>query len=258
MRQRRNFERDLLSGLVLIAGCVVLSLTLTGTDLARKAMDRTASFLAPLEAPVVFVMNQIGGFRRWTAERRELLMELEDLRERERDWSFQAGRTVIEDLKRKARKENVFPVIHRDPRLWWEELRISTGGEQFAPGSAVLDGSDLVGFVTAQDKGTAWVRLITSSGFYVPVVVEDTREIGVVSGDDEGGVWLRFLPADGVYTAGMKIFTVLGSRLPAGLPVGELTSERRTLIPGVAEYRVKPGADIFRLQYLFVMKGEQP
>ena len=56
----------------------------------------------------------------------------------------------------------------------------------------------------------------------------------------------------------MKILTVLGSRLPVGLPVGELTSERRTVTAGVDEFRVKTGADLFRLQYVSVLGGLQP
>ena len=119
----------------------------------------------------------------------------------------------------------------------------------------MLDGSDLMGVITSQSGDNAWVRLITSANFYVPVVVEETREIGVVTGDNEGGVWLRYLPSDGDYKPGMRVLTVLGSRLRPGLPIGVLTSERRTVTAGIDEYRVKTGADLFRIQYVFAAGG---
>jgi len=185
-------------------------------------------------------------------------MELEELREENRALCLQAGEKISAEFKRRARSGNRLPIVFRDPSVWWEEFRIGTGDEKYAPGCAVLDGSDLVGVITSQRGGSAWVRLITSAGFYVPVVVEETREIGVVTGDNEGGVWVRYLPSDGDYKPGMKILTVLGSRLPVGLPVGELTSERRTVTAGIDEFRVKTGADLFRLQYVSVLGGPQP
>lgn len=258
MAERWNFERELAIGLIVIVACVILALGLTGSEGARRAMDVTASALAPLERPAVFVIDRVGRFRRWMSERRELLMELEELREENRALRLQSGEKILEGFRQNARPGNRFPVIFRDPRMWWEELRIDVGEEKYDPGSAVLDGSDLVGVIASQSGRSAWVRLITSAGFYVPVVVEETREIGVVTGDNEGGVWVRYLPSDGDYRPGMKILTVLGSRLPVGLPVGELTSERRTVTAGVDEFRVKTGADLFRLQYVFALRGPQP
>ena len=40
-----------------------------------------------------------------------------------------------------------------------------------------------------------------------------------------------------------------------GLPIGVLTSERRTVTAGIDEYRVKTGADLFRIQYVFAAGG---
>ena len=255
MPQRRNPERELIVSLACVVACVLLALLSTGRDGTRRAMDAVASALVPLERPAVFVMDRIGQFRRWTAERRELLMELAELREENRELKMQSGSKIADEIRKHVRPENRYPVVYRDPRTWWEELRISTQGRTFEPGSAVLDGSDLMGVITSQSGDNAWVRLITSANFYVPVVVEETREIGVVTGDNEGGVWLRYLPSDGDYKPGMRVLTVLGSRLRPGLPIGVLTSERRTVTAGIDEYRVKTGADLFRIQYVFTAGG---
>lgn len=258
MAERWNFEREFVAGMICIAACVLLALGATGDERTRRVMDVTASVLAPFEKPAVFVIDCVGRFRRWVSERRDLLMELEELREENCALRLQLGEKISAEFKQRTRPGNRFPVIFRDPCMWWQELRIGTDGEKYDPGCAVLDGSDLVGVITSQGGGSAWVRLITSSGFYVPVVVEETREIGVVTGDNEGGVWVRYLPPDGDYKPGMKILTVLGSRLPVGLLVGELTSERRTVTAGIDEFRVKTGAGLFRLQYVSVLGGLKP
>ena len=251
MPQRRDPERELIVSLVCIIACVLLALVSTGREGTRRAMDSVASLLVPLERPAVTAMDTLGHFRRWTAERRELLLELAELREENRGLMMKMGLKIAEDFRRHARAENRYPVVYRDPRTWWEELRIGAEGKRFEPGAAVLDGSDLMGVITSQEGDSAWVRLITSANFFVPVVVEETREIGVVTGDNEGGVWLRYLPSDGDYKPGMKVLTVLGSRLRPGVPIGVLTNERRTVIAGIDEYRVKTGADLFRIQYVY-------
>lgn len=252
---RWNFERELIVSLLCIAACATLAVTAAGSDWTRRAMNGTAEILLWPERPAVLFMERFGQFRRWTEERRALLMELAELRDVNRTLSMQVGENVIAGLKKSSRPQNRYPIVYRHPRDWWESVRISTGKENFEPGTAVFDGSDLVGVVSSQGDGTAWVKLITSSSFYVPVVVEETREIGAVTGDNEGGVWLMYLPSNGGYRPGMKIRTVLGSRLPAGIPVGELTGERRSLIPGIDEYRVEPAADVFRLQYVSIAGG---
>lgn len=255
MPRRRNFEQEVIVSLFCIITCVALALSSTGSEWTRRVMDDVAGVLTFVERPAVFIMRQLSGARRWMRERHDLLVELERLREENRLLSLQSGENTTKQCMTTSHPSNRYPIIYRDPRVWWESLRISTGNDSFEPGSAVLDGADLVGIITSQENGSAWVRLITSSSFYVPVVLAETREIGVVTGDDEGGVWLRYLPSDGDYRVGMKVYTVLGSHLPAGLPVGVITDERRTLIPGVDEYRIKTGADLFRLQYLYAVGG---
>lgn len=251
MQQRRNFERELIASMSCVIACVLLALLSVGRGGTRRAMDAAASFLMPLERPALFLIDRAGRLRRWTQERRELLLEIAELRAENRELRLHSGTTLAAEFKNRARPENRCPVVYRNPGSWWDEMRIGTRGETFAPGSAVFDGTDLMGVVTAQDGDSAWVRLITSSSFYVPVVVEETREIGVVTGDSEGGVWLRYLPSDGDYRPGMRVSTVLGSRLRPGLPVGELTSERKNVSAGIVEYRVRTGADLFRIQYVY-------
>ena len=74
MAERWNFERELVIGLICVVACVLLALGATGGERARHAMDITASVLAPLEKPAVFVIDLVERFRRWTSELLDLLM----------------------------------------------------------------------------------------------------------------------------------------------------------------------------------------
>ena len=256
MAERQNFEREMLVTLGCVAACVLLALGMTGKETARHAMDGTAAFLSPFEKPAIIAMESIRSARRWMTDRQSLLLEVEELREQNRQLLLKFGTQKADEFQKTYLKENRYPVIYRDPRMWWDEMRIDCGRENFPVGSAVLDGSNLVGVISTANLDGTWVHLLSNSELYVPVVVEKTREIGVVVGDSEGGVWLKYLPSDGDYKSGMEIVTVLGGMLPAGIPVGVLTSERRVLTPGVEEYRIKTGGDMFRLQSVHVVRGK--
>ncbi len=251
-KERRHFEQELILSLLCVAACVTLAVFATGKDWTRRAADGAAGLLYWAERPAVILVERLGQFHRWTEERRDLLMDLAELQEENRLMSLQGRRKYLDDLKKNSRPENRYPIVYRHPREWWESARISTGKEIFEPGSAVFDGSDLVGVVTSSGSGVAWVRLITSSQFFAPVVVAETREIGVVTGDDRGGVWLMYLPKGGANRTGMHVLTALGSRLSPGFPVGVLSEEKRSVFPGTEEFRVLPAADVFRLQYVYV------
>lgn len=256
MPHRWNSEREVLVFLASIVACVLLALSSTGKTWTRTAMNAVADVMSWVEIPADLAIKGTSNFRRWTVERRELLIELARLREENRAMRLALGKNETDKIASDTKRSNDFQIIYRDPHLWWDYVRIRTGPVKVAQGSAVLDGSDLVGVVTSCDSASAWVHLITSAKFYAPVILEQTREIGVVTGDGNGGVWLRYIP-DGDYEAGTKILTAMGGGLPEGLPVGVLTGEKRPYMPGIAEYRVKTGADIFRLQYVFAAGGQQ-
>ncbi len=251
-KERRHLEQELIVALLCVAACVTLAISVAGNDLTRRAMDGVAGLLYWAERPAVMLVERLGQFHRWTEERRDLLMDLAELQEENRVLNLHFGRKSLDDLKKNSRPENRYPIVYRHPREWWESARINTGKESFDPGTAVFDGSDLVGVITSSGDGVAWVRLITSSQFFAPVVVAETREIGVVTGDDRGGVWLMYLPQGGANREGMHVLTALGSRLSAGFPVGVLSDEKRSIFPGTVEFRVLPAADVFRLQYVYV------
>ena len=102
----------------------------------------------------------------------------------------------------------------------------------------------------------------------IPAGVRQSRSMGKTI-----KLWLRYVPlvilvffftfplifmiVSSFKGSNQQIFGDLRS-LRAFLPVGELTSERRTVTAGVDEFRVKTGADLFRLQYVSVLGGLQP
>lgn len=250
MSQRWNSERELLAFLPCVLACVLLAIISAGRDWTRAAMDAVADSLSWAELPAVAVVSDAAELRRWTRDRRVLLLEAARLREENRALRLALGKSETEAISEVARKGNSSPVIYRDPRTWWDSVRIKTPAD-VPQGSPVLDGSYLIGVVASSDGGSAWVQLVTSVGFYAPVVLEGTREIGVVTGDGNGGVWLRYV-TDWDRPAGTRIFTAMGGTLPQGIPVGVLTDEKRPYMPGIYDFRVDTGADVFRLQYVNV------
>lgn len=246
-----NFEHEASVGLLCIVICILTAVTMTGSAVVGRAMEMTSRICALPEIPPVALMTRVDVLRRWTGERRKLLVELADLKIRNRELQIKVGEEICRRMKIETDGRNCFPVVFRDPRTWWEDMSIDTFGQHLTPGSPVYDGADLIGVVMSCDGSRAGVKLISSSAFYVPVVLSTTREIGVVTGDGAGGVWVKYLPSGSAFGPDTKLYTVLGSRLPAGLPVGSIIDEHRPIAPGVDEWRVKTGADLFRLQYVY-------
>lgn len=141
-------------------------------------------------------------------------------------------------------------VDFRDPLNWWDEARLHVSGNRLpSVGTPVFEGANLAGMVSMVDGINVWIKLITSSSLFIPVVVEDTRELGVIVGDGDGGVWLKYMPIESSYVAGTRLSTALGiSTLPPGIAIGKLSGVRRESSPGVVEYSVVCGAELSKLQ----------
>lgn len=257
MAEYRNFEREAVVAFASVACCVMLALGMTGREVTRRAMDGTAALLHPLEKPAMYAIDRLNTVSRWLADRRALLLELAQLREENRQLRLSIGAQKAAESEKLLRSDGRCPIVFRDPAAWWDEIRVDSGGADIAAGSAALDGAYLAGVVRSTAFNGAWIQLLSNSTLYIPVVVETTREVAVITGDNEGGVWLHYLPEQSSYPAGTQISTVLGGQLPAGIPVGVITGERRVIAPGMVVYRVKPGSDLFRLQAVHIMRGKK-
>lgn len=254
----RRREREIIIALCCALTCLLFMVLFTGSEATRRAMSWTARMARPLEQPVVALEERFKGLISWVADRDRLLSSLLRLEEENRALNLTLGQKDVESFKLSVIDRGDFLVDYRDPRGWWDEVRVDTGGVTSPPaGSPAMDGSSLVGVVLSSDRGIVWIRLITSSSLYLPIVIESTRDVGVVVGDDQGGVWLRYASHKGEdYPPGLRLVTALcGSQLPPGLFVGTLSGKKRELTPGMVEYEVLPGAQLTRLQSVALLEA---
>ncbi len=254
----RGPERENLFALGCGAFCLVALLFSAGRPWARSAMDWTARLLRWPEMPMVLLKQHFSATRSWFLERDRMVSALESLQRENRQLRLQLGQLNAQNFTGQARQRNLFLVTFRDPSAWWDEIRISLDGQPLPEaGTAMLDGSYLAGMVTSAANGAAWIRLITSTSLYIPVVVGQFRDVGVMVGDGDGTVWLKFIPQESAYPEGTELETALGSdSLPPGIPVGTLSGHRRQPVPGMVEYQVLPGADLSKLQAVSLLDRE--
>jgi rod shape-determining protein MreC len=147
-------------------------------------------------------------------------------------------------------------VLARRPAEWWDEIKIDAGSaREVVPGAPVLYKGILVGRVHRVNRFDAWVRLITSRNFSIPVTVEDTRDLGVLTGNGEGEVLLQYIPEERALPLHSSVVTaLLDESFPPGIPVG-LLGERRAAFGGFRSYTILPGAPLSRLYRVQVMIG---
>jgi rod shape-determining protein MreC len=92
-------------------------------------------------------------------------------------------------------------------------------------GLAAVSGTGFVGVVVEVGDLHSRVLLMTDLNSQIPVVVETTRDPGVLSGDNSNRPRLLFLPQNANISTGDPVVTSgQGGVLPAGLPVGVITS----------------------------------
>ncbi len=254
----RGPERESLFALGWAAFCLAALLFSAGQPWTRNVMDWTARLLRWPEMPIVLLKQRFSATRRWFLERDRMVSALELLQSENRQLRLQLGQVSAQNFADQARQRNLFLVTFRDPTAWWDEIRISLDGQPLPEaGTAMLDGSHLAGMVTSAGNDAAWIRLITSTSLYIPVVVGQFRDVGVMVGDGDGTIWLKFIPQESSYPEGTELKTALGSdRLPPGIPVGTLSSHRRQSVPGMVEYQVLPGADLSKLQAVSLLDRE--
>ncbi len=125
------------------------------------------------------------------------------------------------------------PVTARDPVSWNRRFRIGMGSNDgIRQGAAVLTGNQLIGRVAEVTPHTALVLTLADSACRVSVSIPAAANaVGVLHGREnqkwqEAPVCLvTFLPRDAGYRAGQPIVTSgLGGSMPAGLPVGKITT----------------------------------
>ena len=249
MDNTRSTTREWLHGLTaLILGLFLLGVS-SGLGVIKNIVDLWGSALFIPEYPAVLLREIYLGWQsryydvdklnaevlRLRAENAELRLELAKL-SAEKIFSSSSGDKAAKTAR----------VTLRAPMSWWSEIRIDRGEHDgLKQGMPIFADGYLIGRVSSVSMMSAWVELITSSGFMIPAVIEETRELGVVVGDGAGSVQLRYIPAGRGVLRSMNVVTaMIGDGVPPGLPVGRIAGERKIEADGYATYRVEPGANM--------------
>jgi len=124
-----------------------------------------------------------------------------------------------------------------------------------ATGQAVLGpGAALVGVVEDVQPHQARVRLLSDVGSAVAAVTQRSRVQGALAGAGSGPLELEFVPLDaGIDVGDLVITSALGGVLPAGLPVGRVSSVARPEQELFASIEVAPLVDDARLEHVIVL-----
>lgn len=250
----------------------VASLVLMYFDQKDGWGDRIRYGLQAAAYPIQVTVGSPG--RLWKAgtelfqTRDALRGENEALRARERDLSLLAMRyEALEQENAELRKlkaglpplvtkTQLADVVNADVGRLRQRLIIDKGDAQgLFRSQAMVDSSGLVGQLVRVGPWSAEVMLITDPEAAVPVEIvrSGVRSIAVGMGNAEQ-LQMPYLPATADVKPGDLVVTSgLGGVFPAGLPVGEVTENRRDPDELLAHVSVKPRADLDRSRLLLAL-----
>ena len=249
MDNTRNTTREWVHGLTaLILGLFLLGIS-SGLGVMKNIVDVWGSILFIPEYPAVVIRELYLGWEARYQDREHLNEELARLRSENAKLRMDLARLSSEKVYENAssdREIRTARVTLRAPMSWWSEIRIDRGTQDnIKIGQPVFSNGYLVGRISTVTMMSSWAELITSSGFMIPAVIDDTRELGVVVGDGTGLVLLRYIPAGRNVRPGMTVSTaMISEELPPGLPIGKITGTYLQESDGYITYRIDPGADM--------------
>lgn len=113
------------------------------------------------------------------------------------------------------------------------------------PGMAVINENGIAGKITEVGSNYSKMAVVTHSSFSAGIIVEERAENGVISGDfslyEKGLSLVSYLPVNTQIAAGDRIITSgLGSTLPDGLAIGEVTEVYKDEFQREVKAYVKP------------------
>lgn len=254
------------STLLITLAVVALVVSKTNENAAQRIRTLTMDALAPvfqvMSRPVETVENIVGAGRHfWSTyeENQQLRRDLVRLQQ----WQEIARRLEQENAILRSQL-NIVPEVRpdfisarviADTRSPFVKTLLVNAGKRdgVVDGQAVVTGDGLAGRIVETGKRSARVLLLTDLNSRVPVIVESSRYRGILAGDNTDRPRLIFLPANAKTSNGQRVVTSgHGGVFPAGLPIGTISTV------GDGDIRIQPFADWERVEYLSVLRYENP
>jgi rod shape-determining protein MreC len=146
-------------------------------------------------------------------------------------------------------------VIGEDSSGWFRIILIDKGKSSgIRTRMAVIVEDGIVGHVLESSAHTSKVLLITDRNSAIDTRIQRTRSRGILEGNSNGGCVLKYLhQADRLKPGDLVISSGLGGVYPGGLPVGTVSSVRKSENGLFQVAEVTPYVDFSKLQEVLVI-----
>lgn len=258
---RRGADRPGLADWTMLAVAVLLStaLLLSGDDFRRSvATNLSRTIFLPYRLALgygrhpVAPLDELAALREQLARRTIDGMRLsEALRENARlramlGFAEQEGRALIPAQ-----------VVGRSAERFGERLTLATAGGGVVPGQPVVSTDGLVGCVSDTTGGVCRVRTLRHGGLPVSGMLTESRQVGLLRWAPlQRLLGMEGIPIQAAVEAGAAVMTSgHGGIFPKGIPIGTVVSVRDDSTALVKEIRVAPGADLDRIEEVYLFGG---
>jgi len=159
------------------------------------------------------------------------------------------------DYIKQGHKVVTADVTLNDKSTWTGTFTIDRGTESgISVGKIVINGSGLVGKITAAGEGWAKVTSVIDSGSNVSFKLSRSgSQLGVVSGNSKGSLSGYMLDNESTVTEGDIILTSGMGTFPAGLEIGSVRSITNNSNTLIKEITVEPAVDFNSLRKVSVI-----
>src|SRR6476620_5285504 len=267
--QGRRAVLAVLLGISLVLLTVYFSEPVSG---GLHAIQRGAGeVLSPLEEGASRVFKPFSDFAGWIGdvvdakkENKQLKAEVKNLHgqladlataRREAD-QLDALLQVSKNLPQNAKTVTARVIAH-SPTVWYSKIQIDKGrGDGLRVNQPVITAGGLAGKVVATTGGSAWVALITYTASAGSAEVMPGGATGIVKPEIGGKDLIpkgsHLHRGDVVVTSGFKSGP-LESLFPRAIPIGKVGSVNQDELQVYQRVRVKPYADLRRLDFVQVV-----
>ncbi len=258
-----------------LLGTIILSLVLyfalpAGVSLKVKSL--ATGLFSPMLEMSAAVHHWWNVSRQEVQSRTTLLQENHELRERlALQMQDRLRLTELEDENRRLRDMAGFRqaagprltpahITGRDPSNWWKTVLLDVGSDQgVGENCAVVTTAGLVGKTVSVTRTGSRVLLIVDPNCKVAALIQETRDPGIVEGIFEGvgstpACRMDFIGRDAKVLANQTVITSgLGGVYPKGIRIGALEPAVLNESGLYKSARLKPAADLNRLEEVFVI-----
>jgi rod shape-determining protein MreC len=269
---RRNTSQRLTLVILVLLSVTAITLQYKGesnrfiTDVrngARDALSPVQRGLADVFRPIGDIFSGAVNYSTVTSENAQLRRQISRLR-----LQILENQNAEQQLQAVLSEEHL-PYVQNLPQLLAEVIGGSSSNYQdtfeinrgtndgVGVGMPVVAGAGLVGVVTLVGSSTAVVRTITDADSTFGVRVGTSGVVAVANGRGAGySLSLTGITSSTAIHKGQTVYTngVTGASLPAGLPVGIISSVRRTGNSLVQTVTVAPLANLSSLDFVTVLQ----